>query len=140
MRIVNRFCRDGFLLIELIVAVSILSIGLVFVLRSLLTASSASNIIADKIAAIELLETRLAEIEELAEQGALKDGNDTIDVMLGDRKAQISLQITPLGTGDDKEENKEEIKMIDASVSWKSGGKDMDESLKTSIKNKKPNA
>ena len=135
MRVVKRFRKDAFLLIELIVAVSILSIGLVMVLRSLLTASSASNIIADKIAAIELIETRLAEVEELAAQGSLKDGDDTADVLVGDRKAQMSLRISPLGT----ENEKEETKMIDASASWKSGGKDMDEKLETYIKNKKSN-
>ena len=136
MRIANGRRRDGFLLIELIVAVSILSIGLVLVLRALLAASAASDIIAGKIAAIELLETRLSDLEEMAEQGALKNGEDNTEVLLGGRKAQMSLKISPIGASDDKEE----IKMIDAKISWKSGGKDMDERLETSIKNKKPNA
>ncbi len=123
--------KNGFLLIELIVAVSILSIGLVLVLRSFLSGSSAAGIISDKISSLELIETRMAQAEELAELGLLKDGGDSIDVLVGPRKGQLSMRVSRYSGTESGD-----IKNVRINVSWKSGGKDRDETMEAYIKNK----
>ncbi|MDD5596229.1 MAG: prepilin-type N-terminal cleavage/methylation domain-containing protein, partial [Candidatus Omnitrophica bacterium] len=56
----------GFSLVELMVAVSILSIGIVMVIRSFLGSAKVINISQNRIAAANFLEKKMAELEEKA--------------------------------------------------------------------------
>ena len=124
----------SFTLVELMVAVSILSIGLVFVLRSYLTMSGALNTCALRISAIQFLETRMEELEEKAilEKG-IKTGTDKEDVMLDAHEAVYSRDAALVGAGDAKEDLDEAI----LKLAWKEANKDKDEVLAGYIRNKK---
>jgi prepilin-type N-terminal cleavage/methylation domain-containing protein len=125
--------KKGFTLIELVMAVSILSIGVVLVLRSFLSSSGALNVIGDRLSAIEILEGKVSALKEDASAGALKEANTNDRVDLNNRKASYSLHISKLNP-DDKETNIEEVRL---GLSWQEDNKGQEEILATYIENKK---
>jgi prepilin-type N-terminal cleavage/methylation domain-containing protein len=125
--------KKGFTLIELVMAVSILSIGVVLVLRSFLSSSGALNVIGDRLSAIEILEGKVSALKEDAFAGALKEANTNDQVDLNNRKASYNLQINKLNS-DDKETNIKEVRL---GLSWQEDNKGQEEILATYIENKK---
>lgn len=136
--------RRSFTLVELMVAVSILSIGIILVLRSFLAAQDTLESLKNRLAAVELLEAKMGELElEMIEKGELAISTDEEQILLGSRKAVLKREVyfpepeePPLEEGAQEDLNTDfyEAKL---SLSWKEGGKDKNEMLAGFIKSKK---
>jgi len=125
--------KKSFTLIELIVAASILSIGIVLVLRSFLSSAGALNLIADRLEALQILETRMGGLKEEAAADALKPVSSADEIALKGRKAICNLQVTVLQP-EDPEQSLREAKI---SLVWDEDGKDQEEILATYLENRK---
>lgn len=89
--------KKGFTLIELIVAISILAVGLVVVLQSRLGIISALNSAVNQMKALQFLEEKMSDIEQIAmENGGVTQQGDRQDVMLGSRQAVWVLETVPV--------------------------------------------
>jgi prepilin-type N-terminal cleavage/methylation domain-containing protein len=97
---VNRglwFSKRGLTLVELMVATSILSIGMVLIVRALLAASVALDSVENRIEAFQFLETQMADLQQRAhEEGGLQPGNHTGTTALNNRLATWVLEIVPI--------------------------------------------
>lgn len=136
----------AFTLVELMVAVSILAIGMVFVLRSFLTTSGALDTCVNRIAAIQILESKMDKLEEetMLQQGLSLASETTEDVYIGERKASYKSEIKPLSAdGMDQETQnmvpdlEEAVNVVTLSLLWKEGNTDKDEILAAYFNNKK---
>ncbi len=127
--------KKGFTLVELMIAVSILCIGIVLVLRSFLNTASALNSLHNRIIAIQYLETKINALEQKALQDGGVQAGDTQEelVMLGSRNAVFKSEIHSL----DVEELKEDVNEIKMSLSWQEANKEKNEVLVTYMENKK---
>jgi type II secretion system protein I len=125
--------REGFTLVELIMAVSILSIGVVMVLRSFLSSSGALGLISDRTAALQILETKIADLKESALAGSLKPANTNEEIALNNRRAAYNLQVTSLK----KKEEDEDFNEVRTTLNWREDNKEQDETIATYIKNNK---
>ncbi|MCX5712248.1 MAG: type II secretion system protein [Candidatus Omnitrophica bacterium] len=122
------FKKKGFVLVELMVAVSILAIGIVFVLRSFLNSSSALNSITNKLGAIAILENKLADVELSAKNESGCKVTDTQEEMVfNNRKAIFKTLIKECGT----KEKKSPFNQVTLSLSWQEENKSKDETLAT---------
>lgn len=88
----------GLTLIELIVAASILAIGLVIVLRSFLTNVAALDRVVNKINALQVLESKIVELEQkVKEEGRFVAGRPgEEDVRVGVRPATLTIGVAPV--------------------------------------------
>lgn len=130
----NKTQNRSFTLIELIVAVSILSIGIVLIARSLLSASSALDTGQNRISAIRILESKMNELElkEIEEAGiAPQEERQQISVNL--RPADFTSIVEPV----DIEELKNGLNEVKLRVGWQESGKEKDALLFGYFKNKK---
>jgi len=120
--------RSGFSLVELMIAVSILSIGIVAVLTSFLNSASLLDSLQSRIMSVNFLEARISDLREKAveEEGVEPDSSQE-EIALGNRSATFKLEIQPL----DVEELKDCINEVKLSLSWQEGNKNKDESLVT---------
>ncbi len=127
-----RNTKRSFTLVELMVAVSILSIGMIFVLRSFLTTSGALGISESRLNAIQFLEEKMNEYEEkAASESDIEEGTGQAEVRLGSRDAAYSSQVnSPQG-----EDIKEKFWEVRLALSWKEGVRDEDEIIGTCFKN-----
>ncbi|MDP3723196.1 MAG: prepilin-type N-terminal cleavage/methylation domain-containing protein [Candidatus Omnitrophota bacterium] len=87
----------GLTLVELMVASSILAIGLVMVGRGLLAASATLDSVEDRLEAIQFLDAKLAQLRQEAEsQGGVAAETRSGAVALRHRQATWTLDIVPL--------------------------------------------
>ena len=119
--------KSSFTLVELMVAVSIFSIGIVMVLRSFLNSQDLLEAAQNKLAAIRMLDTKMSDLEEKMKEEVLpkdapapKDTSLTKEtaaqaeppeeteeaVMLGNRKAALKTRITFPDKSEEKETEK----------------------------------
>jgi len=120
--------KKGFVLVELMIAVSILAVGIVFVLRSFLNSSAALNTISNKLAAIVILDNKMADIELSARKDLGCQAKETQEeISLNNRKAILRSVIKELGT----EEEKSAFNQVSLTLFWKEENKSKDETLVT---------
>ena len=133
----------GFTLVEIMVAVSILSLGIVLVVRSFLNVASVLDTNQNRILAMQLLEARMVELELKArEEPGIEPQSKQEEAQVGLREAVYKLEITPLDIEEllvKQEEGKEEegINEVKLGVSWQEGSINKDVLLVTYLKNKK---
>lgn len=120
--------KKGFTLVELIMAVSILSVGIVLVLRSFLSIVTALDSSQNLIKALQFLEAKMSEVR-LVKGDTLQKTQGEINI--GSRKASWNLELSPLES-EDSEKSLEEIKL---KVFWLEGNKHRDALLVT-LRNK----
>jgi len=114
------------------VAVSILSIGMVFVLRSFLTTSGTLGISESRLNAIQFLEARMNEYEERAvSEYDIAEGDGLEEMRLGDRNMTYSSKVIA-PQGEDVKGKFWEVRLM---LSWKEGSRDEDEIIATYFKN-----
>jgi len=128
--------EKAFLLIEMIVAVSILSIGMVLVLRSLLTASAAAGYMSDRIEAVRILEDKAWKLEELAYNGGLAKKQAYEDIFINYRRATYNEQVRP----QEIEGSQNAVADVILSLSWQEGSRACEETLATKVVNTKREA
>jgi len=118
----------GFSLVELMIAVSILSVGIVAVLTSFLNSASLLDSLHNRLAAINFLEGKISDLRQKAiEEDGIEPDSSQEEIALGNRRAEFRLEIQPL----DVEELKDYINEAKFSLSWQEGNKNKDESLVT---------
>lgn len=112
----SRTGNRGFTLIEIMLAVVILSFGLVLVLRSFATALDGITRSENVKAASYLLEEKMEEIKEKAkeEDGIKRGASSGQFTVLTPRRCEWSLEVVPSGVDEDLNEVKLEI-------SWQEG-------------------
>ena len=107
--------RGGFTLIELIVAISILTIGIVLVVRSFLTASSVLDRIQTRLLAVQLIAEKAVALEQSAKQDdGVQPSESEESVKLLNHDAVLKTKIVPI----EVEELKEDLNEVHLSVSW----------------------
>jgi len=123
----------GFSLVELMVAVSILSIGIVMVIRSFLGSAKVINISQNRIAAANFLEKKMAELEEKAfiERGLVPLVSQE-NVKLNYLDASYSSEIAVI----DVEKMAQYLSEAKLSLGWKEGAIGQNAVLGTYFKNK----
>lgn len=123
----------GFTLIELMVTVCILSIGLVIVMRSLLTVAGALDTSQNKIKAVQFMDEKLSRIQQTAlEEAGINYGTEQGETLLGSRKATWNLEIIPL----EDEELEGYLNKVILTVSWKEANIPKNAALVTYLENK----
>ena len=121
--------KRAFSLIELMVAVSVLAIGIVLIGRSFLSASSALTNGQNRITALNFLESKMGDIEEQALKGYDKDLSAQESVVI-DSKTFIyktNYDKVPFGTG----EGNQTINKVTVTAAWSEGSKGYDEIFST---------
>ena len=142
----------GFTLVELIIAASLLAIGMVLVTRSFFTAQDALRATQEKFIAMQLLESKAGELElkVYKEKGYLpQDTQKELD--FGVKKAVYTLKTLNLKKDETKEENdnennpgragkkepkKDPFSEVELRLSWVDHGKNNHENLIIYFKNK----
>lgn len=119
------------------VAVSILSIGIVFILRSFINMVSALDISAAQIEVIQLLDSQACVLEEQLKQEKefVFEGEEKV-VKIGVREARQKIEVTLLELERAEEEQEQEeltIHELTMTVAWKQGYKDKKMILSTYI-------
>jgi len=135
--------KKSFTLVELMIAVSILSIGIVVVLRSFLTTQEVLETAVNRLSAIRFLEEKMGELEEMAAENKEIIAEDSPretkeeEVALGSRQAIFRTEIAPLEIAAEEETKKSPIDEVTLTLSWKEGNKDKDEVLVAYVERKK---
>ncbi|MFH2137753.1 MAG: type II secretion system protein [Candidatus Omnitrophota bacterium] len=114
--------KKAFTLIELIVAVSILSIGLVLIMRSLLSVVTALDTGSNDIYAVELLDEQMSDLELqtiISPQKAIEPASE--DVAVGNRPASLNRDVYHLdddqwGEGENPSQTIDKVEMT---LLWK---------------------
>ena len=130
----------GFTLVELIVAASILAIGMVLVTRSFFTAQDALRVTQDKFIAMKLLQSKANELElkVYKAKGYLpQDTKQELD--FGVKKAVYTLKTLNLKENKaKKEKDRDHFSEVELRLSWgPNHGKSNHESLIIYFENKK---
>ncbi len=122
-------------MIELMVAVSVLSIGVILIARSFLSASSALSSCESRIVALSFLEGKMAEVEEKAEIGEENLTGPNESVLINGRKADFSSgsQGIRVGSGADGLF----INKVMLNVGWREANRPYDEDLGTYVEIRK---
>jgi len=136
--------NKGFTLVEMMIAVSILAIGIVLVLRSLLNTLSVLDTVQNRVSAICFLEGKMNALEQTAieEKGVEAGEGEPEKAQIGNRKAVFKVDIKEVESGSEGTDAKEEkekqklmkIALIDEvkmNVSWEEGEVSKDETLVT---------
>lgn len=124
--------KRGFTLIELMVAVSILSIGIVAVLRSFCNSVTVLETMRNRIMALRFLDEKMGEIEQRAwEQEGIAEESQEAGISLGNRQAVYKLEVAVLEPEEEIEEGTEEenISEVKLSLFWKEAGREKDETV-----------
>jgi len=143
--------KKGFTLIELILAISVLSIGIVLILQSFMSMLTALDISANDILAMQLLEEKMSQLEQMAkEEDGIAVLEEQEEIRLGKRAGQWKAHVTALEPQpweellDEAEaemgfelEDKEELNKVSVSVSWQQTTKIRDTVLVTYLPAKK---
>ena len=127
--------KKGLSLVELMIAVSILSIGIVLILRSFLSSASTLDSMYNRIKAMQLVEIKINDLEqESKEVGGVTARSSQQELELGLRPATEKLEITPLEVEGFKDVNLDEVRV---SLSWQEAGKFQDTILVIYLPEKK---
>jgi prepilin-type N-terminal cleavage/methylation domain-containing protein len=133
----------GFTLVELIVAASILAIGMVLVTRSFFTSQDAIRVTQDKFMAMQLLESKAGELELKVYKAKGYVPQDTRkELDFGVKKAVYTLKALNLKKNEAKEEKdkkkkKDPFSEVELRLSWgPNHGKSKYESLIIYFENK----
>lgn len=123
----NRRFKKGFTLIELMIAVSILSIGIVVILHARLGVITALDTAVNKMRAWQFLESKMGVLEQIVrEDGGIEIQGQQEDVRLGSRYAKWTLEMVSVemqeseeGTlGQQKGEYESRLLEVVMSLSW----------------------
>jgi type II secretion system protein I len=127
--------HKGFTLVELMVAVSILAIGITLNLRSFVNNAAALDMIKDRFAAMGIIENKMCDFKQkaLAEVGIKPQQEEKEEVFVRQRKATLNSEIKPL----DEEQLKDYVNEAVIRVSWQDENKDKYEELVVYLPNKK---
>ena len=135
----------GLTLVELIVAVSILSIGVVLVARGFLTASAGLSSARNRITAVQFLESQMAHLQQQAiEEGGLHPTHDSGITDLNQRPATWDLEVIPVEPEVPAEEEAEkprqpvELAEVRLRLAWQEGRRDQDVTLVTYLDYREP--
>jgi len=121
----------GFTLIELMTAVSILSIGIVLILRSYLSVVSALDSSQSRIDANVFLESKMNALsEELLRSQKMEKNSDSDTVVINGKDAQWSMDISDL---EEDPESKTDLSDIKLKVSWEEGNREKGATLETYV-------
>jgi prepilin-type N-terminal cleavage/methylation domain-containing protein len=129
--------KKGFTLVELILTISILSIGIVFVLRSFLSITDAINSVSKKIKAIKFLEEKMGEVEEEVKRGIFdfedKEGEVVLDKYPCRWQLEVKTHPVELEIEEEMEEELKvkEFKEVILSIFWQEKNKERKEVLAT---------
>ncbi|MFH1441618.1 MAG: prepilin-type N-terminal cleavage/methylation domain-containing protein [Candidatus Omnitrophota bacterium] len=125
--------RKGFTLVELMVAVCILSLGIVLVSRSFLSAASALNSVQSRIEAVQFLEDKISLLEEKAKQEkGLSPEEKEEETVINNRISIYNSKIMPL----EVEGLEEDINEARLKLTWKENNIDKNETMGSYFKNK----
>jgi prepilin-type N-terminal cleavage/methylation domain-containing protein len=125
-----RVKKAGFTLVELMIAVSILTIGVVMVLRSFLNSAGVLDSLSNRLDAIAIIEDKIDELQEkVLEESGLEASSATEDLTVGNRNAILHSDV---GTS-----SVEGINEVRLSLSWQEGNKSKDETLVVYLPSKK---
>jgi prepilin-type N-terminal cleavage/methylation domain-containing protein len=109
---------EGFSFVELMVAVVILSVGLVFIIEGFIVAAGAMNTSSIRIQLVPILESKMYELELSAEENnGIERGTSEGEFLLDSRSASWNLEIT----GVEKEEEldlSDDLNEVKLEVSW----------------------
>ena len=135
--------KNGLSLIELIVAISILSIGIVFILRSFLNTISALDTSVYYMKSMRILRARAAEFErESIEDGGIDVQNERKSILLGNREGELKIEMIVLDKEDlelEEDQLKEDklieeepnIIRVNMMLSWKQENRTREAKLET---------
>lgn len=125
--------EKSFTLVELMISVTILSLGIVMVTRSLLGSASALDATQNRIDAARFLDGRMAELQiEALKSGGVKIASLQEDVKLNSRQATYRLDISALQA----ESEEPKLNRVDLALSWKESNVGKDEFLSGYLPNK----
>lgn len=129
-----RRAARGLSLVELMVAASVLSVGIVMVLRSFLGEASALDYVKNRITAMQALGNKMSELEQKSKgEGGVEPADTQEEFSLNNRNASYRLEVVPLGS----EEFKEDINEARMSISWQEKNNEKNEALVAYFPNKK---
>lgn len=116
----------AFSLVELMIAVSILSIGIVAVVRSLLTSAQAIDSLNNRVRSMQILDEKLNFFKEEITKGDLDNQSDEEEIKLNIRPASLYWKISKIQSkaGEDTP-----LKEIDLKLSWKESGQEKESKL-----------
>jgi prepilin-type N-terminal cleavage/methylation domain-containing protein len=123
----------GFTLVEMIAAISILSIGIVAVLRSFLGVSAVLDSVQNQIDAVCFLESKTNDFIEsqIGKPFDPSNKNEEGTVELGNRVAAWNLEASEIN-----EEGLEDMSEVSLNIAWKEGSKEKDFKIITYFLNK----
>ena len=131
--------RKSLSLLELLVAVSILAIGIAYVLRSFWGSVTAIEVVENRVAAVRLLDGELNRIETAAATGEYPvPGSRTEERDLGSRPAVYREDIEEfipdwISEHEEDEEEAEppsmQLMRVTASLTWREAGRDRGQSM-----------
>jgi len=119
----------GFSLVELMITVSILTVGIVIILRSFLTNTQAIDSMSNRLKSLEALSSKAAELEKQSlENNGLAEWSGQEDIAIGLRQAILSAEVAPFKIEEDEDPALSKIKLR---ISWQESGKKQDMLLET---------
>jgi prepilin-type N-terminal cleavage/methylation domain-containing protein len=123
--------RKAFTLIELLLTVTILSVGIILILRSYLSLTNAMSLAGNKVEAIKYLDKQ---VDLLRLEGIEKDILQVPyekQVTLNNKTFVITREIQPLYQQSEGEEEieLEAVKQVDFTINWTEGAKSREEKL-----------
>lgn len=122
-------------MIELMIAVSVLSIGVILIARSFLSASSALSNCESRIVALNFLEGKMAEVEERVRSGEENLAGPNESVLINGRNAEFTSDLREMKIG--KDEDGLFINKVMLNLSWREANRPYDEDLGTYVEIKK---
>jgi len=127
--------KKSFTLVELMISVSILAIGIVLVLRSFLSTSTALDISQDYVEAIMLLQGKMSELEERVKlNSGVEPGEESTTITFLEHDAVFSKKITEVAeTGEDGKTELSGFSEVELKLAWKQSNRDRDAILGTYI-------
>ncbi len=114
-------------LIELMLTVTVLSIGIILVLRSFFSVANALNYAQNKIIALQFLDAKMGHFQEtVLEEEKFPEEGFQGDARLNEKDFHWKAELFSIFSG---EEELEDIKEIRLTISWKEANRYKDEKL-----------
>ncbi len=129
--------REGFTLVELMVAVFILASGIALVVRSFSSIAAALDNCDNRVAAVRFMAEKMAETElREKEESGIAEAEEENSLQLGSRAAVC---INRAAAVDNPQADEEDISLVEniLTVSWKEGNKNKNAVLAAYFKQKK---
>lgn len=125
--------KKGFTLVEIMVALSILGLGVVLIARSFLSTVSVLDSLKYRTIALDFLSSKMNTLEEQSlNDNGIKKTESEEQVFMSNREATFKLQVTAI----DIEEMKDSLNIVTLSLNWTEGDKQKYETLITYLPNK----